>query len=109
VTRPIRNYSRQKWLARNSVWVVGKITSQSDKADALIDILEISGGIVFAIVGAGLSEAGFHIWGFIAYFIAVACGIFVISHHLKKSGFRYFRTLFWSLMVLDSALFAFLS
>src|SRR5208282_5622242 len=55
------------------------------------------------------SDAGFHIWGYFFNSLALACGIGLLVHHIKKSGFKYGRQLFGALMVVDLILFVFLS
>jgi hypothetical protein len=77
--------------------------------DNLSDGLEILGGIIFAVVGVGFSDAGLHIWAFLFYFLSVGCGIWVITHYIKKSGSKRVWKWFCSLIFVDFILFSFLS
>jgi hypothetical protein len=72
-------------------------------------ILETGGALVFAVVAAAMFEAKYYIGGYFFSALTVACGIGLIDHHIKKSGFKDCRNLFWTLMSLDLILFLFLS
>ena len=75
--------------------------------EILINSLEIGGGLIFGVLGVEVSDAGFHIWGYLFDSAALACGIALLVHHIKKTGFNHCRKLFWSLVAKDFILFMF--
>jgi hypothetical protein len=81
----------------------------SSKRNDLIAAAEIVGGIIFTGIAIALSDAGFHIWGFILGFLAVVCGLTVAAHHLKKYGLKYVNFLLFISLILAAGLFGFLA
>jgi hypothetical protein len=78
-------------------------------SEHLLNILEIVGGLIFGVLGVELDAAGFHIWGYFFDSLALACGIFVLVHWIKKCGFIHHKKLLAGLLFADGVLFMFLS
>ena len=85
----------------------GNGTAKNGKEN-LIGILEISGGVIFAILGVALSDVGFHYWSLLSYFLAICAAIGIVTHYARQSGFKHARKLFWFLIILNFLLFVFL-
>jgi hypothetical protein len=79
------------------------------KRESLIGVIEIIGGIIFAGIVVALSDAGFHICGFLFGFLSVGCGLVILTHLVEKLGFKYGKTLLWTLVISDFILFTFLA
>jgi hypothetical protein len=74
------------------------------------DALEISGGLIFLVIGGGFHIAGgwFHIAGFMCDFLVVCCGLTIITHHVetfKLFGFRYWISLGVTFIIFSSLAF----
>ena len=97
----------------NSFSNQGSGTGHNKKVKAGIfsaDALEISGGLIFLVIGGGFHIAGgwLHIAGFICDFLVVCCGLTIITHHVetfKLFGFHYWLSLGVTFIIFASLAF----
>jgi len=72
------------------------------------DALDVSGGLIFLVVGGGFHYAGgwFHIIGFLFDFLVVCCGLTVITHHVDEQIFKRFGLRYWLSLIVAFIIFA---
>jgi hypothetical protein len=75
------------------------------------DALEAAGGLVFLVVGGAFHYAGgwFHCAGFTFDFLAVCCGLTIVTHHADEKTFKLFGFRYWLSLLVCLFLFVLLA